>query len=75
MDIEFDAVYGDLRKKVRLMRPSYGGDYQILIDNFIEGAIVRRSTGYAAYLNKNSDLTGDDLEILFQLLRAAEDQK
>jgi hypothetical protein len=71
-------MFGDEPRKVTISQPSgAGGAYYIRIDDFHIGQIVRQQGVLNAFLNPYPDLTGDDLQIVFELIEEAEkkDQK
>lgn len=67
--IEFLAWYGDENKSVEICEPNgAGGHYQILIDHYYHGIITKRKGEWVVYPNVKSDLTGDDICIISELI-------
>jgi hypothetical protein len=67
--IEFDAPLGNRTMQVKLVSNDYGGGgYQILIDKYYHGEIVFLNGTWQAHLNAKSDLTGDDIAILGEVI-------
>lgn len=63
--IEFEAMFGNEVKKVRLVANDYGGGgFQILINKFFHGSIYKKEDQWLAWLNERSDLTSDDITAL-----------
>ena len=58
--IEFDAPFGDKPRHIKLSSDNTGG-YQILIDNYYHGKIIKVNGEWRAHLNDKSDLTGDNI--------------
>jgi hypothetical protein len=67
--IEFDAPFGDKSRHIKLSsNSSGGGGYQILIDKYYHGEIVKVNDEWKARLNDKSFLTGDDITILGEII-------
>jgi hypothetical protein len=67
--LEIVTWYGEEKKTVVVTQPnSASGTFQILIDRYYHGQITRYNGKWIAYLNSKSDLTSNDLLILFNLL-------
>jgi hypothetical protein len=67
--IEFFASYGNENKRVEIAQSYGGGDhYQILIDRYYHGIITKRKGEWVAFLNSKSELTGDDVLIIGELI-------
>lgn len=67
--IEFHASYGEIKKPVEICEPNgAGGHYQILIDHYYHGIITKRKGEWVAFLNSKSELTGDDISIIADLI-------
>ena len=67
--IEFLASYGDIKKPVEICEPNGAGShYQILIDHYYHGIITRRNGEWVDYLNYKSNLSGDDVLIIGELI-------
>ena len=67
--IEFNAQIGDVIKKVKVSSNEYGaGGWQILIDDYYHGDVFYKDGGWRAHLNAKSFLTGDDINILGEMI-------
>jgi hypothetical protein len=67
--IEFKASFGNKKKAVEIIQPAgAGGLYQILIDRYYHGTMNKINGEWVAHLNRNSELTGDDVQIIIDLL-------
>lgn len=62
--IEFVGFWGDQKKKVHICKPVGGEGIQIIVDDYYHGVIVKRAGQWVGYLNRNSELTADDILIL-----------
>jgi hypothetical protein len=71
--IEFYGYWGDQKKKVHICAPTGGEGVQIIIDNFYHGIILNRAGQWVGYLNGNSELTADDIQILGTIVAEAFD--
>jgi hypothetical protein len=65
--IEFDAPFGDKTRHIKLSANGTGG-YQILIDKYYHGEIVKVNGEWKAHLNGKSFLTGDEITILVETI-------
>ena len=66
---EFIASYGNEKKVVKITQPTGGGDcYQILIQNYFQGVITKLKNEWVPHLNSRSELTGDDVFILTEVI-------
>lgn len=64
-EIEFDAHFGDVKKKLKLMQPTGASDlWQVIIDNYYQGILLKRDGKWEAHLNANCDLNADDITAL-----------
>lgn len=67
--IEFLACYGDKIKTVEIAQALGAGDsYQILIDRYYHGTIIKQRGEWVAHLNSRSNLTADDILIIGDLI-------
>ncbi len=67
--IEFDAKFGDIIKRVKLIFNDKGGHgYQVLIGNFYQGEIFYIDGMWRVHLNDRSILTSDDIGILGEII-------
>jgi hypothetical protein len=75
-DIEVTITFGNQRRKVSIIQPSGAvGSYHIMIDNYYIGQIVRQQEEFLAFLNRYPDLTGDDIQIIFDMIEEEENKK
>lgn len=70
MTLEFTGNFGGISKTVKIMQPHGGGDYQVLIDNYLQGTIAKRGDEWVGHLNYRSVLTSDDIAILGEMIDA-----
>lgn len=71
--IEFTATFGRVRKTVKLREPSGGaGGYQLFIDDFYQGMIVKIKGEWVGHLNPASQLTGDDIMAIGEIIDSPE---
>jgi hypothetical protein len=66
--LEFDAWFGDKQKKVCILEPSGGGGYQIFIDRYLVGTIIRHKNDLKGFWNSSRPLSGDDLLVLLEMV-------
>jgi hypothetical protein len=67
--LEFTATIGDLKTTVKLTEPQgASAGYQVLIDQWLQGTLVKRGQTWVAHLNKKSILTSADIAILGNLI-------
>jgi hypothetical protein len=67
--LEFTAVIGNHPKQVKLNEPQgASAGYQVLIDQLLQGTLVKRGQGWVAHLNRRSILTSADIGILGELI-------
>lgn len=67
--IEFTATFGHVRKTVRLVQPAGGvGGYQVFIDKIYQGMIVKPQGEWVGHLNPASQLTGDDIGVIGEVI-------
>lgn len=71
--IEFTATFGHVKKTVRLTQPSGGaGGYQLFVDDFYQGMIVKIKGEWVGHLNPASQLTGDDIMAIGEIIDSLE---
>lgn len=68
MTIETTANFGGEQKAVKISQPHGGGDYQVLINNYLQGTIVKHGDNWIGHLNARSVLTSDDIAILGEMI-------
>lgn len=67
--IEFTATFGHVQKTVRLSQANGGdGGYQIFIDDYYQGTIVKLNGEWAAHLGREPSITGDDIGVLGEII-------
>ena len=67
--LEFIATIGEVKAKVKLTEPQgASAGYQVLIDQWLQGTIVKRDNEWVAHLNRKSILTSADIAILGDLI-------
>lgn len=67
-DIELLCPFGDDRKKVYISHNQAGsGGYQLLIDSYYQGDLVKKNGAWLLLSNTNN-LTADDIQILGELI-------
>jgi hypothetical protein len=67
--LEFTAVIGEVKTTVKLTEPQgASAGYQVLIDQWLQGTIVKRGQTWVAHLNRKSILTSADIAILGDLI-------
>ncbi len=67
--LEFDGAIGERTIRVKLIQPQgASAGYQVLIDQWLQGTLVKRDHAWVAYLNRESIITGADIQILSELL-------
>lgn len=68
LNIEFEGVFGDHRKQVKLLKNFGGaGGVQVYIDNYYFGDLVRKDGGqWMAY--PGTKLSIDDIQILGEII-------
>ena len=65
----FTATIGDGKMQVKLTEPQgASAGYQVLIDQWLQGTLVKRGQTWVAHLNKKSILTSADIAILGDLI-------
>ena len=65
----FTATIGDVKTTVKLTEPQgASAGYQVLIDQWLQGTLVKRGQTWVAHLNKKSILTSADIGILGALI-------
>ena len=63
--IEFTVLIDGHKAVVRISSPFGGsGNYQIFIDNYYKGEILKKDGVWIGYLNSNSELTTGDIEAI-----------
>jgi hypothetical protein len=67
--LEFTATVGEGKMQVKLTEPQgASAGYQVLIDQWLQGTIVKRGQTWVAHLNRKSILTSADIGILGDLI-------
>ena len=67
--LEFTAIIGDTLTRVKLTEPQgASAGYQVLIDQWLQGTLVKRGPDWVAHLNRKSILTSADIGILGALI-------
>jgi hypothetical protein len=67
--LEFTGAVGERRIKVKLTEPQgASAGYQVLIDQMLQGTLVKRDQDWVAHLNRKSILTSADIGILGELI-------
>jgi hypothetical protein len=67
--LEFTATVGEGKMQVKLTEPQgASAGYQVLIDQWLQGTLVKRGHDWVAHLNKRSILTSADIAILGELI-------
>lgn len=70
--IEFTATFGHVRKKVVLSQPTGGaGGYQLFIDGFYQGVIVKLAGEWVGHLGREPVIAGDDIGVLGEIIEGA----
>jgi hypothetical protein len=65
----FTATIGEVKTTVKLTEPQgASAGYQVLIDQWLQGTLVKRDQTWVAHLNKKSILTSADIAILGDLI-------
>jgi hypothetical protein len=68
-DIEFMATFGHVRKAVKLSQPMGGASgYQLFIDNFYHGMIVKLNGEWVGHLGREPTISGDDIGVLGEII-------
>ena len=57
------------RERQVVVSPLSGGDYQLYIDDFFQGQIIKRQGRYVFEYTNKCDLPGDDLQGLLDSLQ------
>ncbi len=67
--LEFTAVFGEEHKEVCVSLPNGAPcGYEITINNFCQGTLFKRDGSWLVYLNRRSELSGDDISILQDMI-------
>ncbi len=67
--LEFIATVGEGKMQVKLTEPQgASAGYQVLIDQWLQGTLVKREEAWTAHLNRKSILTSADILILGELI-------
>jgi hypothetical protein len=69
-DIDFKAAVGDQFWEVKLSWQRSIIGYQIYIDKYFDGTIVKSKSGWVAHFNAPSILTGDDILVLGDMIES-----
>ena len=68
--IQLKGVIGDQDVTVELTQPNGSGDlYHIMVDRYYNGMIVKRNGEWAVFLNENSKLSSEDVEVILEAVR------
>ena len=71
----FTATIGDVKTTVKLTEPQgASAGYQVLIDQWLQGTLVKRGQTWVAHLNRKSILTSADIAILGDLIETTSQQ-
>jgi hypothetical protein len=67
--LEFTAAVGEGKMQVKLTEPQgASAGYQVLIDQWLQGTLVKKDQIWVAHLNRKSILTSADIAILGELI-------
>ena len=67
--LEFTAIIGEAKAQVKLTQPQgASAGYQVLIDQWLQGTLIKRDQTWVAHLNRKSILTSADIGILGELI-------
>jgi hypothetical protein len=67
--LAFTGTIGERRIEVTLTEPQgASAGYQVLIDQWLQGTLVKRDQDWVAHLNRRSILTSADIAILGELI-------
>jgi hypothetical protein len=70
--LEFTATVGEGKMQVKLTEPQgASAGYQVLIDQWLQGTLIKRNETWTAHLNRKSILSSADIDILGELIDAA----
>jgi len=70
--IEFELVIGDRRVQAKVVDPHpKSDDWDIMVDHYYQGVLVKRKGEWAAYLNPNSTLSTEDIQFMIEKIEAA----
>ena len=65
----FTATIGEVKAQVKLTKPQgASAGYQVLIDQWLQGTLIKRDQTWVAHLNRKSILTSADIGILGELI-------
>jgi hypothetical protein len=69
IELEGVAVFGEVRKRYQLTQQNgAGGEYQIFINRYCQGTLVKRKGEWVGHLNHRSKLTTADVLVLGEML-------
>jgi hypothetical protein len=67
--IEIMGSFGNEKKLIKIVQPHLSGNvYQVLIDNWYQGSIMKIRGEWLAYWNAKSDLGTDDIAIIGDII-------
>lgn len=65
--IEVPFTVGAKQCILKLSQPlGAGGGYQISVDNWYQGQVVKTLHGWRVYLNSNSELSPEDCQVILE---------
>lgn len=67
-DLEFWGAFGDIKLRVKVIRPHGGGSIQILVNNYLQGLMDKVNGTWLARVPPNGLLTSTDILILGDLI-------
>ena len=71
--IEFIANTAGIRRRIKLMNPTGGGDgYHVYIEKFYNGTIVKLKGQWVGHLNAESDLSDAQIKRLGEIIEEYE---
>lgn len=70
-DIEFTIPFGNQVRRVKITRPFRVGDVRyILVDDYLQGQLVKQASKWTAFLNRGSILTADDIAAIIEVVES-----
>lgn len=71
-EIIFLAAFSEQQKEVRVTQPNgAGNDFQVFVEKYYQGVLVKLKGEWVGHLNPNSLLTADDILILGEMIDLA----
>lgn len=67
MNIEFNAIYGDVTKKVKVYSPDGMTDHgwHVIVDNYYQGQFINQGGEWCFYPNpKGEEFSSEDIEVM-----------